>query len=280
MKAKNGKFYYPKRRQQRQRKPTTKQLVLARQPIIETKKNQAGQSTFDLSRTSSAQFVALRSFIDMSQGSSSSDMIGESIFSKFIKMKLRFRFPRDEYAIRKNYRIQLIHGWMTAPFALATTPVGAPYAPARGTVSPTELEQIIVARLQDAFNSEGDEMAFRDKEKRIYKVLGKKWLKVDRTGALGFPQMFGRYAAETDHLLGGIPDIKESITWRPMRKVKYTYSNPSGSSEYWFPNESWVPFVCLYIPEYGNTAAAGAGQSQSDFQPKCTVNDCHWYSDS
>lgn len=277
-KAKNGKYYYPKKKVNKSL--NKKAMVKARTPIIETKKNVSGEASFPISRTAAGQFVAFRSFMDMSQGLQGDDMIGDSVFSKYVKMKLRFRFPRDEQSIRKNYRVQLIHGWMTAPFALSVDPVGAPYTPARGNVTPEQLEQILAARIGNDFNATGDEMTFRDKEKRIYKILGKKWLKVDRQGQLGFPQMFGRYAAETDHLIGGVPDITESVTFKPMRRVKYTYSNPSGATEFWYPNEAWIPFVCIYVPEYLNTQAAPVGESQDDYQPKVTVNDAHWYSDS
>lgn len=276
-KSKNGKYYYPKKSG---KKVSTKQLVAARQPIIETKKNEAGQSTFNLSITTAGQFVALRSFLDMSRGTDGTDMIGDSVFSKYIKMKLKFRFPRDEYAIRDNYRIQLIHGWMTAPFSLAETPVGNPYAPAMKTVSPAELEGIVAARLGDDFNAVGDDMAFREKRKKIYKVLGKQWIKPDRNNQIGFAQQFGRYAAETDHIIGGIPDVVKSLTWTPMRRTKYQYSTPPNDSPFYYPNESWIPFVCIYCPDYPNIPAPGEGQQQSDFQVKCIVNDCHWFSDS
>lgn len=273
-KAKNGKFYYPKKKQSR---PKSKQsMVQARQPIVETKKNQSGQSTFNLSTTSAGQFVALRSYIDMSQGISQDSMIGTSVFTKYISMKLKFQFPRDEYSIRKNYRIQLVHGWMTAPFALADTPVGAPYSPARGSVSPTELEQIVAARLGPDFNATGDDMAFREKRKRIFKVEGKQWIRPNRNAAIGFPQLFGRYAAETDHLLGGIPDVMKQLNWKPMRKTKYQLSTSTDGSftDYYYPNENWVPFVCIFCPEYQNVAG-----TTDLYKVKCIVNDCHWFTD-
>ena len=258
--AKNGKYYYPARKTQP--KKGKKQMVRARQPIVETKKSQAGQSTFYLSTTTAGQFVALRSFIDMSQGLQQDDMTGKSVFSKYIKMKLKFRFPRDEYAIRKNYRIQLIHGWMTAPFALADSPVGAPYSPAKDTVTVSELEQIIAARLGPDFNAVGDDMAFRDKQKKIYKIEGKQWIRPNRNNQIGFTQQFGRYAAETDHLIGGLPDVMRTLTWSPMRKVKYHLSTPAQGqgAPFHYPNEAWVPFVCVFCPEFNNTAPPATGE--------------------
>lgn len=276
-KAKSGKYYYPKKTSKPKNK---KAMVVSRAPIVETKKNQSGQSSFHLSTTTAGQFVALRSFLDMSQGLQQDDMTGKSIFSKYVKMKLKFQFPRDEYAIRKNFRIQLIHGWMTAPFALAPTPVGHPYAPARDSVTPAELEQIVAARLGSDFNATGDDMAFRDKQKKIYKIEGKQWLKPDRNSAIGFTQQFGRYAAETDHLIGGLPDIMRTLSWSPMRKVKYQHSTPQGSADFYYPNEAWIPFVCIFCPEYMNTAPVGQDEDPEDYKVKCIVNDCHWFTDS
>jgi len=274
-KAKNGKFYYPKKQSNRPKSKLA--MVQSRAPIVETKKSQAGEDSFYLSTVAAGQFVPVRTFIDMSQGLGQDDMIGNSVFSKYIKMRLRFRFPRDEFSIRKNYRIQLIHGWMTAPYALATTPVGAPYAPARGSVSPAELEKIVARRIGEDFNAVGDDMSFRTKEKKIYKILGKQWIRPNRNNQIGFAQQFGRYAAETDHLIGGLADVYRDLKWTPMRKTRYTYSNPPDATDFYYPNEAWIPFVCIYCPEFANVANTAA--TATDYHVKCTVNDCHWFTD-
>ena len=277
----NRKNLRPRRRRRVNRRPTTvkykarKRFAAKRALIVETKKRQSGEQSIHLSATSAGQSVFLRSFMFMSQGLQKDDFLGDSVFSKYVKMKMLFSFPRDEYSIQKNYRIQLIHGWVTAPFAL-TNIAGTQYAPVATTVTESELETIMASKIASQFNATGDELAFRDKEKKIYKIEGKKWLRPNRNQQIGFAQQFGRYAAETDHLIGGIPDITESLTWKPMRKVEYTTSTPSGASIFHYPNQAWIPFVHIYCPEFNNVANA----SDTNYHVKLRVNDCHWFSDS
>lgn len=271
-----------RRRRSTRRRPATTRTYRARKnfsakraPMVETKKRESGESSVYLSATSPGQTVFLRSFMFMNQGIGKSEFLGDSVFSKYIKMKLLFRFPRDEYSIRKNYRIQLIHGWVTSPYALTNT-AGTQYAPIRGSVTSTELETILASKIADSFNAPGDELAFREKEKKIYKIEGKQWLTPDRNGQIGFAQQFGRYAAETDHLIGGIPDIKRSLTWKPMRKVALDLSQPNGEAAFHFPNQAWVPFVHIYCPEFGNVAST----TNTAYHVQLRANDCHWYTDS
>lgn len=273
--AKSGKYYYPRRA--RSSVPKSKRaMVAARAPIVEVKRNESGMRSGYLSSTSPGQFYPIKSFQNLQQGLSQDDMTGNVIFSKYLKMKMKFRFPRDEYSIQKNFRIQVIHGWMTAPFSLASTPVGTPYSPARESVTKSELEQIIAARIGDDYNSTGDDMNFNRREKKLYKIEGKKWLTPNRNNQIGFAQQFGRYASETDHLIGGIPDITHSIQWSPMRRVRYQKSTPTnGDPAFYYPNESWVPFVVVFCPEYSNLAGI-----TNEHKVQVYLNDCHWFTDS
>lgn len=271
------------KRNNKRKKNTTKTyagrkaFAMKRQPLVETKKREGTISNFYINR-SSQRFIPPASFENLNLGLGDDNVIGKSIFSKYYSMKLKFVFPRDEDSIQKNYRIKVIHGWMTAPYGLPE--VSNNYIPQRGTVSAAELGVIQQDRLSPAWahgSFANDDLEFRDKEKKIYKVIGQKWVRPDRNAQIGFAQQFGRYAAETDHLIGGIPDVKMTLNWKPMRKVNLTKTTGgSGGTEFLYPNEAWVPFVCVYTPDFDNLPTSPT----SDKLVQVYWNDCHWFSDS
>lgn len=277
-KAKNGKYYYPRKKQ-----PTTnyrgrQSFAMKRQPLVETKKHEGVIKEFAINRTS-ARFIPPTSFQILNRGIQDNNVLGSSIFSKYYSMKLKFVFPRDEYSIQKNYRIQVIHGWMTAPYGLPE--VSNNYIPQRGSVTTADLVTIQQDRLSPAWTHgsfSNDDLEFRNKEKKIYRVEGKQWIRPNRNNQIGFAQQFGRYAAETDHLIGGIPDVKVQLQWKPMRKINLTDSTNGGGSNtpFLYPNEAWIPFVCVYTPDFENLPV----DSTTANLVQCHYNDCHWYSDS
>ena len=267
--------------------PTKKTLVKARAPVVETKKRTLGVLSGYINPATYFSVFPCRSFMNQTQGLDEDNMIGTSIFSKYYSMKVKLNFPTD-HPIEENFRAQLVWGWVTSPLAY-TTSVGAlapAGTPTRGTVGVGEMNEEIVARVSDGFNQNVDQMNFRDKEKRIYKVIGKKWVKPDRRHAIGQPQSATAYIDPDDDKLkiensGSIPPWTHQVTFKPMRKVKYTYSNGNsqGSMAHWYPNESWIPFVGLYTPNLGSYYEDG-GVVPDGAKLTFSTNDCHWYTDS
>ena len=264
-----------------------KRFARKRAPMVECKKNTTAVTEFNLTDQSISYWPAVSSFLHMDKGVNQDEFIGDSIFSKYISMKLNFKFPQNEYAIHNRYRVQLIHGWMTAPLAYSATPLNT-YVPARGSVTKEELANTITARIDPAFNQVTDRMQFRDKEKTIYKVEGKQWLKTDRDGQIAHPQstavLVDGMTAE-EYNIGGPPDIFKQLHWKPLRKVRLTRSSngpePS-NSEFHYPNESWIPFVAVFTPDYGQITnhATPSQPPTENYFPKVEHCDCHWYSDS
>jgi hypothetical protein len=213
------------------------------------------------------------------------NMIGTSIFSKYYSMKVKVNFP-TEFPINNNFRAQLVWGWVTAPLAYPTTiPTGFPAGtPTRSDVGTGNIDNEIVTRIQDGFNQAVDVMNFRDKEKRIYKIVGKKWVKPDRRHQIGMPQTTNVYIDPDDDKItnsynGSIPPWTHQVTFKPMRKVKYTYSsgNNQGSLQHWYPNEAWIPFVALYTPNIASYYKDDSGVVPDGGKLTFSANDCHWY---
>lgn len=256
-----------------------KNFSAKRGPLVETKKNPDGPSNTKIPDDSPALFIAVSSFMKMYKGIEIDQFLGKDIFSKYISMKLNFRFPQGEFGIVKNYRLQLIHGWMVAPFALDNY-----VAPKKAEANIIDLETIITNRIQPAFNQAADRMTFRDKEKRIYKIEGKQWIRPNRNNQINHPQdasVLVEGSTATEYQLGGPPDVFKQIHWKPMRKVRYTYTanvggTPSPPLPFYYPNEAWIPFVVIYAPDYANVGKIG----DDDYKVSLDVSNCHWYTDS
>lgn len=268
-----------KKRRDNKKKPTTKALVAARGPIIETKKltrivNVSTKLTSQASHT-----YPVESYTKHLRGLDGDQFVGDSIYPKYYSQKLKFTFARDENAIRDNYKIEVIHGWMTIPFGLDGQGL-APGLP-KTTVSAQELVNLMSDRLSPAFNQSLDDMVFRDKQKNIYRILGRQWIRPDRNAGIGMPQSFGRYAAETDHLIGGPPPVKIQLNWKCGFKMKLQdTTGGTGGTAFSYPNESRVPFVIIYTPDYTNLPKDSEGNVNEDAFVEVRQSDCLWYSDS
>lgn len=277
-KSKNGMYYYPKKNTQNTKKYSGREnFALKRQPIVETKKNTEALVSERLQEGSYAHFVPISSFIRMNQGTETDQFLGDSIFSKYISCKLNFKFPQGANCITQPYRIQIIHGWVTAPFSLDSSGVTS-YV--RSNVSRSELDTIVVNRVGPAFNQSVDRMNFRDKEKKIYKIEGKKWVRLNRNGMISQSVLS---LGITGH--GGPPDSFHQLHWKPMRKVNLTYSDDSNStlppSPFHYPNEAWIPFVCIYTPDKDNLTNPDPTKPLPDESRVLLESmNCHWYTDS
>jgi hypothetical protein len=111
------------------KKARKKQMVIRRNPIVETYKYQSAPNTNSLthlSTTNAFNLILNQSFccgytqgLDTpNDGPSTSVNVGPTcrgrdVFSKLTAMKLRFDFPENDFMIRTNYTPpQVIHGWV------------------------------------------------------------------------------------------------------------------------------------------------------------------------
>ena len=162
-----------------------KQLVRARQSIVETKKRSMGTLSGKLDVGRFITHFSTRSFLDLRQGLLESQMVGQNIFSKYYSMKIKLNFPTT-HPIVENFRLQLVWGWMTAPLAYpASSNTGAV---TRDEVDLDDIQTVVAQRVEHDFNQKIDQMNFRDKEKTVYRVLGKEWVKPDRRHQIGHNQ--------------------------------------------------------------------------------------------
>lgn len=280
--------YMKKRgRKNNYKRKNVKKTVRARAPIVECKKHTLGLLTGFINPAVYFSEFPCRSFLEMTQGLDEDNMVGTSIFSKYYSMKVKLNFP-TEHPIDDNFRAQIVWGWRTAPLSLPNSvPAGYPAGtPTRTTATRDNINNMVIASVSDGFNQNVDQMNFRDKEKNIYKVVGKKWVRPDRRHQIGKTQgAIGYIDPDDDKLkienVGSLPPWTHQITFKPMRKIKYTqgaFDGPGGTYRY-FPNESWIPWVGLYTPNLGSYYEDG-GVVPDSAKLTFSTNDCHWYTDS
>ena len=268
--------------------------VTSRAPIVECKKRTLGVrsgvagSNYLLPSAYFHSFPCI-SFLNQEQGIQDDQMIGNTVFSKYYSMKIKLNFP-EEHPINDNFRAQLVWGWVTQPLGYTNTAFSSTGAITRDKVSAAEIHDRITNVVMDGFNQKVDQMNFRDKEKTLYKVIGKKWVKIDRRHQIGMKQGATAYIDPDDDKVkiatsGSLPPWTHQVTFKPMRKVRYTYSDgdsdgsPGTGIPHWYPNESWVPWVGLYTPNISSYYEDG-GNVPDSAKIQVQVNDCHWYTDS
>lgn len=257
----------------------------ARASLVECKKHQAAHPQLELTNSLISVWPEVRTFLNMQQGIGESQFIGNSIFSKYLSMKLQFNFPQEEFAVTGQYRIKLVHGWMTAPLAYSQAPLN-PYVPDRDTCTEVEIYNTITSRCLPGFDNLDDVMKFRDKEKKIYRIEGSQWIKPNRANQIGHPQSSAVIVdgmEASDYIVGGPPKVLKQLHWKPMRKVRYTpTTGGAGGTPFHYPNESWLPFVAIFTPDHNNLVnnASPLEPPTSAYFPKVQISSCHWYTDS
>lgn len=265
-----------------------KKFVAKRAPLVECKKLSHGVGYTKVAYTTPFTWIPNRAYMEFQRGFKNADVLGSDIFSKYYSMKVKFGFPRDIYSIPETYRLYLVHGWMTAPFALPKVPA-SPYMLERDTVSATQLQNHMVQLLSNEFDSNLDEMEFRTKEKKFYKILGKQLIRPNRNAQIGLRQTASVLvdgSTATEHIVGGPPDVFKQLHWKPMKKVRLTETsgmNSEGEGGFLFPNESWIPFAFVYSPDHLNLKHPNDDPMETPVQDAMIdlqYNDCHWFSDS
>lgn len=206
------------------------------------------------------------------------DFRGKDTFVRYWKMKYKFDFPQDEDSIRQPMRVQLIHGFCTNPTQYT------PYTnPTQSAVTQTEFKAHVMAQIEDAWNSPDDQLQFRVKNKSNIRVLGKTWIRPDRTARIGLPQQYSwATSLPGGELTGGPPDVTGTLSWPINRKMRWEYTSNGSMTAMNYNNESWVPFVIIYSPDFDsvyNPDDTEGYEVPEDRRIQFQHNSCVWYQD-
>lgn len=223
----------------------------------------------------------LASFYRASHGFGEHNIIGDAIFSKYLKLKIQMRFPEGTSMIVNPVKLYLITGYCTAPtqWTNNTTPTEA-------DATQTYLFAHITNQLKEYFDEREDFLRFREKTTSDVRIL--KWQKLTPTlnQAIAAPpaQVIDGEDGELIRSVGAVPFVNRSFTWKTFRKVHLSEgkelatgndaTNPDTQNLY--PNNQWLPFAIIYNPDFARM------RDVENEDTTCTIayNDIHYYTDS
>lgn len=193
---------------------------------------------------------------------------GNSIFSKYLTMKLNLEYPFGADAPQVPCRpVEMVWGWVN-PMNLTdrTTPTET-------TVSRAEIIEHVNDAIGSDFDSASDDLLFNKKRKRIYNIVGRQQLMPNINKQLPAAIPAGSWA-------GHSAPLHRAITWRTMKKLRFSRTidadAPVGDAKpFSYPVEAYIPFMILYNKDY----ASYNRDDKNSQKIKVSYNTCHWFND-
>lgn len=259
--------------------------------------------------------VPLRSWQRISHGFEEYNAIGNSIFSKFLNFKFQLRFPRGEtitlpnadpskppydvpnLMIQAPTKVYLVCGWITESMNYPLDNQPSPSLPAQSTATQDALDAYITQQLKPFFDDDEDKLQFRPKQTTNIKIekyvnLAPKLTQAIATQASPKHPTFIPDApgspTYTQPATGSIPDVMKSWNQKTNRKIALTQGTNTSyptDNQNLYPNNSWVPFVVIYNPDYQSQASTAqvdpaTGQFTQVQMMEYRWNDVHYFTDS
>jgi len=223
------------------------------------------------------------SFILKNQGLGESECIGQSVFARYLKMKISIQFPSPN-GIKTNdgstkqlplhpQRYELIWGFVPAPLSL--TPSTTPDSRIETLA---HIHDYINNRVDEYFDALTDTMDFIPKRSVAIRIIGRRKVAPPLRQISAPGQYVGGDLVSATQV-GTTPNYDTSVSWPMNRKVHYEKTtNLDGASKETalYANWSWLPFCCLWNKDYGAIPVA----SRSFQTPALMWNSQLWFSDS
>ncbi len=223
------------------------------------------------------------SFILKNQGLGESECIGQSVFARYLKMKISIQFPSpnsiktDDGSTKQlplhPQRYELIWGFVPAPLSL--TPSTTPDSRVETLA---HIHDYINNRVDEYFDALTDTMDFIPKRSVAIRIIGRRKVRPAATQISSPGMTLGDTAAAAQQV-GTTPTYDTAVSWPMNRKIHYEKSSnlDGGSKETGlYANWSWLPFCCLWNKDYGAIPAA----SRTFQTPALMWNSQLWFSDS
>lgn len=226
----------------------------------------------------------LASYYRQSHGFLEHNTIGDSIYSKLLKLKMQLRFPEGSVMIVNPVRLFLITGWCTAPSTWTNNT-----SPTEAAATQTDLFSHITNQLKEYFDQREDFLRFREKNTSNVKILKWQGLTPNINKTIAAPP------AQIDHepdptkpsvirTVGAVPFVNRSFTWHTKRKMHLSEGTalatgndaPLPDIQNLYPNNQWLPFAMIYNPEF----ARMRDSNNDDVNVTLAYNDIHYFTDS
>lgn len=262
-----------------------------RAPFVETKsKTQEdlvvqfpGVTDETIWRTHNTEHAHLNphTFYMWKRGMEENECIGNSVYAKYLKMKIGIQFPQSAFAtggVTKAVPLypqtyELVWGWVPQEFGFTgnTTPKAD-----ESTIH--DLMQHVNHRVVDYFNEQKDKLRFIPKQASTIRITGRRKVRPDLRYLSTAPPTTTETTVGTDYVIGTIPEYRTSISWKMGKKLHLQPSTKlMGTTQGLYPNfGTWLPFCVLISWDYD---LLPPGEEQK-YLPAIQYNDCIWYSDS
>lgn len=310
------------------KKNVKNQMALRRAPIVETKQRVSSDiatmngfvpgGTAVTDRENPLNFrpivmddaftlVPLDSFYRQQRGLEEQNILGNSIFSKFLNTRHEFKFPDGQditlYStqsnnngleppgtpyqvpnkmIQKPTKLYLVCGWVTqnwnCPLDQETDSQGNALPgqrPQRDMATQSQLKLYISNQLRPYFDDEYDKLQFRPKETTNIKI--EKYVRIKpnhntaiATQALPVTTQGGQAVVDAQ---GSIPTVRRSWNAKINRKIYFTQGQDTGYSvdnQNLYPNDSWLPFCVIYNPDFAEQVANAKPNSDPKYAGRFT----------
>lgn len=293
------------------KKGVKNQMALRRAPIVETKqrvhsdiatlkgfpvRNPTSPATAgdiqpanfqSIIPTDAYTLLPLLSFYRNQHGFEDFEVIGNSIFSKYLNFRVQLRFPHNEkiylpvpdaegkppgtmydvdnIMINNPTKVYLICGWVTQNWNCpieGETDAGVPIVgsrPQRDKATPAQLLEYITRQIKPYFDDSSDKLMFREKTTSNIKIDKYVQFKPNLNGAVA-TQAVPNIEHISDppggtgpdrYLLpahGSIPDVMRAWSVKTNRKIHLTDGGQDAYGMNLYPNHSWLPWAVIYNP--------------------------------
>lgn len=315
------------------KKSVKSQMVMRRAPIVETKQRVASDVAHingypagstdpahaqnplnwrSLSPDDAFTNIPLRSWQRTSHGFGENQVIGNSIFSKYLNFKLQVRFPDGSdiqvpsqktpgtyvfvknKVIEKPTKLYLICGWVTESMNYPLNSDVSPSLPAQSDADGEALNHYITQQLKPFFDDDEDKLQFRPKQTTNIKIV--KYVKIApkldeaiATQAMPFQRWSNNLGENVNAIepMGSIPDVYRSWSVKTNRKIALTEGTEISAfpvdKQNLYPNNSWVPFAVIYNPDYQfqlSNIEVKDGEVDQVQMMQYRWNDAHYFTDS
>lgn len=240
-----------------------------------------------LPTTTSVTMLPLRSFLRMSRGERKNQMTGNQVMSKSIYLKGKLGEWDKNNAIWSpgtsfSNKIYLVCGWIKDSTGYTDFT-----SPSLATATRNDVEDFIFNQLKQHFDDSSDEMRYREAKKDNIKIDKYQLLTVgdDTLGANEDGISFKAYWKTNRKTLysectrlAGSNELLQTSSAQPTQTINMTDQfkesgdTLGGDSGGFIPNNSWLPFACLYQP-------FPQGEQAGVAQPAVIYNSIHYFTD-
>ncbi len=241
-------------------------MVAKRAPLVETKKkNSAGSIQFG----EYYNVIIPDAYEKHSQGLLETNVIGSSIFSKYLNSQFQITFATDEIQqLNQPIVLQVLHGWCKLPENLPPTKAAAGQPPGAndGVVHDFDPTAHVTAYLRNIFDPnvtlpKNDREVLKLKFNKEFHVLGSQIV----------------FDANDDKIIRYRKPLNFYCKWKPMRKLKLEQVSQmaTGPATHLSPSNKpgqWIPFFAC-INKTNSTATGPAA-------PICLTNSTFYFTDS